>query len=64
MKRVTGLGGVFFKAKDPAQIKKWYSTHLGLPMTEYGVSFPWIDLNNNKEALTTWSPFKEDTKHF
>jgi len=66
MKRVTGLGGIFFKATDPKKIKEWYGKHLGLPVDEYGASFRWIDLDNNAKvpALTAWSPFKEDTTYF
>jgi predicted enzyme related to lactoylglutathione lyase len=67
MKRVTGLGGVFFKTKDPKKIKEWYGKHLGLPVNEYGCSFEWIDPNNKEAkelAQTAWSPFKEDTKYF
>lgn len=66
MKRVTGLGGVFFKTTDPQKIKEWYGKHLGLPVDEYGASFRWIDPDNKeaKPALTAWSPFKEDTKYF
>ena len=67
MKRVTGLGGVFFKTKDPKKIKEWYSKHLGLPMDDYGVSFRWIDPEDKgakEPATTVWSPFKEDTTYF
>lgn len=67
MKRVTGLGGVFFKTKDPAKIKEWYKKHLDLPVDEYGASFRWIDVNDRETktpALTAWSPFKDDTKYF
>jgi len=67
MKRVTGLGGVFFKTKDPKQIKEWYQTHLGMKMDDYGFSFRWheVDKPEAKEPATTaWSPFKEDTKYF
>ena len=39
MKRVTGLGGVFFKTADPKKIKEWYGKHLGLPVDDYGASF-------------------------
>jgi len=39
MKRVTGFGGLFFKCEDPAGIRKWYSTHLGLSGDEYGTTF-------------------------
>lgn len=67
MKRVTGLGGVFFKTTDPKKIKAWYAKHLGLPMDEYGASFRWIDINDKEAkvpALTAWSPFKDDTTYF
>jgi len=66
MKRVTGLGGVFFKTADPKKIKEWYGKYLGLPIDEYGASFKWID-PDNKEAVpaqTAWSPFKDDTTYF
>ena len=39
MKRVTGIGGVFFKCKDPNQIKEWYKTHLGMDTDQWGTSF-------------------------
>lgn len=67
MKRVTGLGGVFFKTTDPKKMKEWYGKHLGLPVDEYGASFRWIDINDKEAkvpALTAWSPFKEDTTYF
>jgi predicted enzyme related to lactoylglutathione lyase len=67
MKRVTGLGGVFFKTNDPKKIKEWYGKHLGLPVDEYGASFKWIDVENKdakEPALTAWSPFAGDTKYF
>jgi predicted enzyme related to lactoylglutathione lyase len=64
MKRVTGLGGVFFKTKDPKKIKEWYGKHLGLPMDDYGCSFQWIDKESKAPAVTAWGPFKEDTNYF
>jgi predicted enzyme related to lactoylglutathione lyase len=66
-KRVTGLGGIFFKTEDPKKIKEWYGKHLGLPVDDYGASFKWIDTDhpNAKEpALTAWSPFALDTTYF
>src|SRR2546421_3597685 len=63
MKKVTGIGGIFFKCKDPAAIKKWYSEHLGLNTNDYGATFEWVDEWGNK-AQTQWSPFKESTKYF
>ena len=62
-KRVTGLGGFFFKAKDPDSIKAWYGKHLGLPVDNYGCSFWWKDKEGN-DAMTQWSPFNADTKYF
>jgi predicted enzyme related to lactoylglutathione lyase len=62
-KRVTGIGGVFFKTKNPSEIKEWYCKHLGLPTDDYGASFWWKDKEGN-DAMTQWSPFKDDTKYF
>ena len=62
MKRVTGIGGVFFKSEDPKQLKAWYQKHL-----EVGEVFQWIDLNQpdaKTPAQTAWSPFKKDTTYF
>ena len=67
MKRVTGLGGVFFKTTDPKKMKEWYGKHLGLPIDEYGASFKWIDPENREAkepALTAWSPFDQNTTYF
>ena len=42
MARVTGIGGVFFKAKDPKGLAAWYATHLGMKLEEWGgVVFDW-----------------------
>ena len=62
-KRVTGLGGFFFKTKDPDAIKDWYGKHLGLNTDAYGCTFWWQDEVGNK-CSTQWSPFKEETKYF
>jgi len=61
--RVTGLGGFFFKSKDPDKAKAWYGKHLGLPVDAYGCTFWWKDKEGN-DCSTQWSPFKEDTKYF
>jgi len=63
MKRVTGLGGFFFKTKDPKTTKEWYSKHLGLPVDDYGCTFWWKDKKGN-DCSTQWSPFKDDTTYF
>jgi len=39
MKRVTSLGGIFFKCKDPDKVKEWYSKHLGFNTNQYGTTF-------------------------
>jgi len=62
-KRVTGLGGFFFKTKNPDIIKEWYGKHLGLPVDDYGCTFWWKD-KEGENCSTQWSPFKEDTKYF
>lgn len=64
MKRVTSIGGIFFKAKNPGKIKEWYSKHLGINMDEYGTSFEWrLPDDSSKKGFTAWSTFKEDTKY-
>ena len=65
MKKVTGIGGVFFKCKDPNKMKEWYKTHLGLNTNDYGANFEWReDTDSTKKGSTTWSPFAETTKYF
>ena len=65
MKRVTGLGGVFFKCKDPEKVKEWYKTHLGLNTDQYGAKFEWRDdADSTKKGQTIWSPFSDNTKYF
>lgn len=64
-KRVTGIGGIFFKTKDLDKVKEWYKEHLGLNTDQYGCSFWWKDEKGEEEdCLTQWSPFKEDTDYF
>ena len=44
MKRVTGIGGIFFNAKDPVALRAWYTTHLGIDVQEWGgAAFRWSD---------------------
>jgi predicted enzyme related to lactoylglutathione lyase len=65
MKKVTGIGGIFFKCKDPNKMKEWYKTHLGLNTNEYGATFEWREASDStKKGSTTWSPFAETTKYF
>lgn len=65
IKRVTGIGGIFFKCKDPAKMKDWYKAHLGLDTDQYGTSFEWREgADSSKYGFTQWSPFAESTKYF
>ncbi len=65
MKRVTGIGGVFFKCKDPKATTAWYQKHLGLDTNPYGATFEWYENPESKtKAQTQWTPFAENTKYF
>jgi predicted enzyme related to lactoylglutathione lyase len=65
MKKVTGIGGIFFKCKDPKKMRDWYQTHLGLNTNQYGAVFEWRQgADTTKKGFTTWSPFAETTKYF
>lgn len=64
MKRVTGIGGIFFKCKDPEKIKEWYNKNLGLHTDEYGTSFEWRQADSpDKKGFTAWSTFPETTSY-
>ena len=66
MKRVTGIGGIFFKCNDPEKMKQWYQTHLGFNMDPYGAKFEWQQegADSTKKGYTLWSPFPDKTKYF
>ena len=65
MKKVTGIGGVFFKCKDPEKIKEWYQKNLGLKTNEYGSLFEFRSTDQpEKKGYLQWSPFSEKTKYF
>ena len=65
MKKVTGIGGIFFKCEDPKQMNEWYAKNLGLPVQSWGTMFKWRDADNtDKEGTTVWSTFKKDAKSF
>ena len=65
MKRVTGIGGIFFKCKDPKITKDWYEKHLHVASDQYGTSFEWRKSDDpDEKGFTAWSPMKEDTSYF
>ncbi len=64
-KRVTGIGGIFFKAEDPGGMREWYREHLGFQINEYGSLFEWrTTAEPHGKAYTQWSPFSKKTKYF
>lgn len=64
-KKVTGIGGIFFKCKDPKALRSWYATNLGLQVNQYGSVFEWYQgADSTKKGFLQWSPFKETTKYF
>ena len=66
-KRVTGIGGIFFKSEDPKALNEWYNKHLGLNTTEWGCVFDWNDPQQPDPKVpgkTIWNPFKANTKYF
>lgn len=65
MKKVTGIGGIFFKSKDPKKLTEWYEKHLGLDTNPYGAMFEWYEEpDSTKKAQTQWAAFNENTKYF
>ena len=66
MKRVTGIGGIFFHAKDPVALRAWYQRHLGIDVQAWGgTAFPWVDDAGQAVAGSTiWSIGAADTTPF
>ncbi|SEL86571.1 Catechol 2,3-dioxygenase [Pseudoxanthomonas sp. GM95] len=63
MKRVTGIGGIFFKSPDPKALSAWYRDHLGLDVSEWGGAvFQWGGADS-AAGMTIWSPFAHDTSY-
>ncbi|MBK0403530.1 VOC family protein [Adhaeribacter sp. BT258] len=67
MKRVIGIGGVFFKSQDPAALRAWYQKHLGIDSETWGATFNWNAPETkaqHKEFSTAWNPFPENTTYY
>ncbi|MBX7163662.1 MAG: VOC family protein [Saprospiraceae bacterium] len=63
--RVTGIGGIFFKCKNPKELRAWYEENLGIKVNQYGAVFEWRQgLDSSQKGFTQWSPFNEKTKYF
>ena len=63
MKRVTGLGGIFFRAKDPKALYEWYRTHLGIESVP-GAGAMWGNSDAEGDVLNVFAIFPHDTKYF
>jgi predicted enzyme related to lactoylglutathione lyase len=66
MKRVTGIGGIFIKARDAAALQAWYKRHLGIDVQDWGgTAFSWTDADGKPYAgTTTWSVFAATNDYF
>ncbi|MFA6956027.1 MAG: VOC family protein [Thermoanaerobaculia bacterium] len=65
MTRVTGIGGIFIKARDPKALGEWYRKHLGIDVQEWGgTAFRWNEPSPQPEGLTVWSLFPESSTYF
>lgn len=64
-KKVTGIGGLFFKCQSPAEMRNWYKQNLGLVTNEYGSLFEFRAADNpDKKAYAQWSPMAQNTNYF
>lgn len=64
MKKVTSIGGIFFKCKNPELIRECYFKNLGIKTDEYGSTFEWIQAGGGQKGFTQWSPFDDTTTYF
>ena len=65
MKRVTGIGGIFFKTDNAEESRDWYRKHLGIASGQYGGTFKWRHAEDgDKLGHTAWSPFGSDTTYY
>jgi predicted enzyme related to lactoylglutathione lyase len=65
MARVTGIGGVFLRSRDPKALAKWYAENLGVHLSDFnGAAFQWSDEVPAGTGMTAWSAFPTDTQYF
>jgi predicted enzyme related to lactoylglutathione lyase len=64
--RVTGLGGLFFRSRDPKATLQWYREHLGIDAADWGgFAFQWLTKDApTQTAYTVWAAFPDDTSYF
>jgi predicted enzyme related to lactoylglutathione lyase len=64
-KKVTGIGGIFFRSGDPERSKAWYQQHLGLQTDAWGTNFEWRRADApDQPGFTQWSPMAANSSHF
>lgn len=67
MTRVTGIGGIFIKARDPERMKDWYRRHLGIDIQPWGgTAFAWHTPGREEPdgGITVWSIFPAESRYF
>jgi predicted enzyme related to lactoylglutathione lyase len=66
MRRATGIGGIFFKARDPKTLAAWYKEHLGVDVQSWGgATFDWVDADGKPAGGTTaWLISPRDSKKY
>ena len=65
MARVTGIGGVFFKARDPKALGAWYAKHLGLVLEDFGGALlKWPEDRADDKGLTVWALAEQSSTWF
>src|SRR5262245_1845947 len=63
--RAVGIGGVFFRARNPAKLSKWYQDHLGVKTTQNTALFTWRSPRGSKRlGHTVWAIFPANTSYF
>ncbi len=63
--KITGIGGVFFKCKDPSAMRDWYNKSFGMTADHYGMPFVWKKPENpEKNGYTAWNPFEDKSDYF
>ena len=63
--KVTGIGGIFFRSKNPKEVREWYGKNLGLAINDFGSPFEFRNANRPEEInYLTWNPFDEGTDYF
>jgi predicted enzyme related to lactoylglutathione lyase len=65
MEKVTGIGGIFFKARHPGRLGDWYQKHLGLEIKDGCADFHWRAADRpEQKGRTVWSAFPSDSDYF